>query len=85
MPYPRVGKLVNILISSHLQHTFEVNMFSEFERSENIPDEWEPPTEEPYASQGNRKSHLLEPDACDQFGLVYEGGDKETQTLFWNL
>ena len=74
--------MVNILISSHLQHTFEVNMFSEFERSENIPDEWEPPTEEPYASQGNRKSHLLEPDACDQFGLVYEGGDKVSQTLF---
>ena len=51
-------------------------MFSDFEKYENISDEWEPPTEEPYASQGNRKSHLLEPDACDQFGLVHDGGDK---------
>ena len=51
-------------------------MFSDFEKYENISDEWEPPTEEPYASQGNRKSHLLEPDACDQFGLIYEGGEK---------
>ena len=57
-------------------HTFEVNMFSDFEKFENIPNEWEPPTEEAYASQGNRKSHLLEPDAYDQFGLVYEGGEK---------
>ena len=57
-------------------HTFEVNMFSDFEKFENIPNEWEPPTEEQYMSQGNRKSHLLEADACDQFGLVYESGEK---------
>ena len=44
-------------------HTFEVNMFSDFEKFENIPNEWEPPTEEQYMSQGNRKSHLLEADA----------------------
>ena len=57
-------------------------MFSDFEKYENISDEWEPPTEEAYASQGNRKSHLLEPDACDQFGLVHEGGDKVFFSLF---
>ena len=60
-------------------------MFSDFEKYENISDEWEPPTEEPYASQGNRKSHLLEPDACDQFGLVHDGGDKVIFASFWAI
>lgn len=57
-------------------HTFTVNLFSDFDKYENIPEEWEPPAPEPYKDMGNLKSWLLEPDACDQFSVVYEGGDK---------
>ena len=57
-------------------HTFLVNLFSDFEKYENIPEEWEPPVEEPFVDQGSRKSHLLEPDACDQYALVYKGGEE---------
>ena len=57
-------------------HTFVVNLFSDFEKYENIPTEWEPPVEEPFIDQGSRKSHLLEPDACDQYALVYKGGEE---------
>merc|ERR1712156_64822 len=53
-----------------------VNLFSDFEKYENIPEEWEPPVEEPFVDQGSRKSHLLEPDACDQYALVYKGGEE---------
>lgn len=58
------------------QHVFEVNMFSDFEKYENVPEEWEPPSELPYVSHGNKKSHLLDPDSCDQFSVVHEGGDR---------
>ena len=57
-------------------HTFVVNLFSDFEKYENIPTEWEPPVEEPFVDHGSRKSHLLEPDACDQYALVYKGGEE---------
>ena len=30
------------------QHTFQVNLFSDFERFKNIPDEWEEPEIKPY-------------------------------------
>jgi len=57
-------------------HTLLVQLFSDFEKYENIPDEWEPPKPEPFKDQGSRKSHLLEPDACDQYVLVYKGGEE---------
>ena len=57
-------------------HTFSVNLFSDFEKFENIADEWEPPKEEPYANQGDRKSFLLNESAHDQYSIVYHGGDK---------
>lgn len=58
------------------QHTFTVSLFSDFDKYLNIPDEWEPPQEEEYKDQGNLKSWLLEPDANDQFSVVYSGGEK---------
>ena len=58
------------------QHTFTVSLFSDFDKYLNIPDEWEPPQEEDYKDEGNLKSWLLEPDANDQFSVVYESGQK---------
>ena len=57
-------------------HIFTVNLFSDFEKYENISEEWEPPKEEEYVNQGNRKSYLLNEAAHDQYAIVYDGGAK---------
>jgi len=57
-------------------HTLLVQLFSDFEKYENIPEEWEPPQPETFKDQGSRKAHLLEPDACDQYSIVYKGGEE---------
>ena len=53
-----------------------MQLFSDFEKYENIPDQWEPPVPEPFQDFGSRKYHLLEPDACDQYVIVYKGGEQ---------
>lgn len=58
------------------QHTFIVNQFSDFQKYENIPDEWEPPTPKPYKDMGNLRSWLLNNESYDQFSVIYEGGEK---------
>lgn len=58
------------------KNTFTVNLFSDFEKYENISPEWEPPKEEAYANQGNRKSFLLNEKAHDQYSVVFNGGEK---------
>lgn len=60
------------------QHTFTVNLFSDFEKYENIPQEWEPPTTQEYVDQGNLRDWLLEPDAADQFSVIHDGGEMVT-------
>jgi len=57
-------------------HFFTVNLFSDFEKYEDISTEWEPPKEQPYVDQGNRKSFLLNENAHDQYAVVYNGGEK---------
>lgn len=57
------------------QHTFTVNLFSDFEKYENIPQEWEAPTPQDYVDQGNLRDWLLEPDAADQFSVIHDGGE----------
>lgn len=57
-------------------HTFQINLFSDFEKFENIPDVWEPPTEEPYTNQGERKSFLMNEAAHDQYAVVFAGGEQ---------
>lgn len=63
------------------QHTFLVNLFSDFDKFLNIPDEWEPPTPEEYKDQGNLKSWLMDADANDQFSVIYDGGEKVSVCL----
>ncbi|KAK2708007.1 hypothetical protein QYM36_015632, partial [Artemia franciscana] len=57
-------------------HTFTINLFSDFDMYENLPEEWTPPEPHPYKSKGNLHYYLLEPDAYDQYAVHYEGGDK---------
>ncbi len=58
------------------QHTFNVNLFSDFEKYEEVQDNWELPKEEPYSSTGSRKSYLLNKEAHDQYAVVYNAGEK---------
>ena len=57
-------------------HTFQINLFSDFEKFENIPDVWEPPKEESYTNQGERKSFLMNEAAHDQYAVVFQGGEQ---------
>lgn len=61
-------------------HTFQVNLFTDFTKYEDIPDEWEPPKPEPYQGQPDLHHYLLEPDAYDHFTVV----QAQTQNVqFW--
>lgn len=57
-------------------HTFVVNLFSDFDKYETIPDEWEAPHPQEYKDQGNLRSWLLESDAADQFSVIHKGGEE---------
>nr|CAI5869782.1 unnamed protein product [Callosobruchus analis] len=56
------------------QHTFQVNLFTDFEKYEQIPTKWEPPEPQPYQGQSDLHYYLLEPDAYDQFAVVAAQG-----------
>jgi len=57
------------------QHTFLVNLFSDFSKYEDIPDEWEPPQPQPYKEQTDLCSFLMDPDAYDQFSVICNRGN----------
>ncbi|XP_057666808.1 eukaryotic translation initiation factor 3 subunit B [Diorhabda carinulata] len=56
------------------QHTFQVNIFTDFNKYEQIPNKWEPPEPQPYQGQADLHFYLLEPDAYDQFAVVTAQG-----------
>jgi len=60
------------------QHTFIVNLFSDFEKFLQISDNWEPSQPQPYKDQGNLRSWLLEADGCDQYAMIHKGGEEVT-------
>ena len=51
-------------------HTLKVNLVTDFKKYENIPDVWEPPKPQPFKASTDLHSHLLDPDAYDQFCIV---------------
>lgn len=52
------------------QHTFLVNLFTDFSKYEKIPEVWKPPEAQEYVGQADLHYYLLEPDAYDQFCVV---------------
>jgi len=60
------------------QHTFIVNLFSDFDKYLNIADEWEVPSPQPYKDNGNLRSWLQESDGCDQYAMIHKGGEEVT-------
>ncbi|KOB71696.1 Eukaryotic translation initiation factor 3 subunit B [Operophtera brumata] len=49
------------------QHTFLVNLFTDFNKYSDIPKEWEPPSPLPFKVQSDLQWYLMDPDAYDQF------------------
>lgn len=64
-------------------HTFSVNLFTDFSKYEHIPDEWEPPTPQPFKVQNDLYNFLSEADAHDQFCVVAETIPNSVQVQFW--
>ncbi|XP_014248728.1 eukaryotic translation initiation factor 3 subunit B [Cimex lectularius] len=56
-------------------HIFQVNLFSDFKKYEEIPEEWSPPPPQPYKEHGDLHYYLLEPDAYDQFCVICDSGE----------
>lgn len=63
-------------------HTFEVNLFTDFKKYSNIPDDWEPPTPQTYEPQHDLYSFMTEPDAYDQYCVTVDCGNI-SQVQFW--
>ena len=55
-------------------HTFKVNLFTDFKKFEDIPENWEPPKAQPFKAASDLHYHLLEPDAYDQFCVLCGNG-----------
>lgn len=49
------------------QHTFLVNLFTDFKKYSEIPKEWEPPSPQPFKVQSDLQWYLMDPDCYDQF------------------
>lgn len=64
-------------------HMFAVNLFTDFQKYENIPIEWETPQPQPYKVQPDLYSFLTEPDACDQYCVAAETAPNSVQVQFW--
>lgn len=57
-------------------HTFRVNLFNDIEKYENFELAEKGAQVQPYKDPGNLQYFLEDDDCCDQFSVIYEGGDK---------
>ncbi|EPS67275.1 hypothetical protein M569_07499 [Genlisea aurea] len=61
-------------------HIFAVNIFNDFEKYMEVPEEWAPPVTKPYNPGENLQKWLMDEKARDQF-VIRAGYDTE---VFWN-
>nr|XP_003702862.1 PREDICTED: eukaryotic translation initiation factor 3 subunit B [Megachile rotundata]XP_012139853.1 PREDICTED: eukaryotic translation initiation factor 3 subunit B [Megachile rotundata]XP_012139854.1 PREDICTED: eukaryotic translation initiation factor 3 subunit B [Megachile rotundata] len=66
------------------QHTFKVNLFTDFKKFEEIPDEWEPPKPQEFKAAADLHYYLLEPDAYDQYCVLCGNGPSVTVQVWQN-
>lgn len=64
-------------------YVFRVNLFTDFQKYENIPEKWEPPNPQPYQVQKELYNFLMEPDAYDQYCVAAETAQNSVQVQFW--
>uniref|UniRef100_A0A673J120 Eukaryotic translation initiation factor 3 subunit B n=1 Tax=Sinocyclocheilus rhinocerous TaxID=307959 RepID=A0A673J120_9TELE len=58
------------------QHTFRVNLFTDFDKYMSISDEWEAPEKQPFKDFGNLRHWLEDPDCRDQYSVIYDSGER---------
>ncbi|XP_016122896.1 eukaryotic translation initiation factor 3 subunit B-like [Sinocyclocheilus grahami] len=58
------------------QHTFRVNLFTDFDKYMSICDEWEAPEKQPFKDFGNLRHWLEDPDCRDQYSVIYDSGER---------
>ncbi|XP_064814679.1 eukaryotic translation initiation factor 3 subunit B-like [Oncorhynchus masou masou] len=58
------------------QHTFRVNVFTDFDKYMSISDEWETPEKQPFKDFGNMRHWMEDPDCRDQYSVIYESGER---------
>ncbi|CAL8271732.1 eukaryotic translation initiation factor 3, subunit Ba [Gadus morhua] len=58
------------------QHTFRVNVFTDFDKYMNISDEWETPEKQDFKDFGNMRHWTEDPDCRDHFSVIYESGER---------
>ncbi|TRY54818.1 hypothetical protein DNTS_001785 [Danionella cerebrum] len=58
------------------QHTFRVNLFTDFDKYMSISDEWESPEKQPFKDFGNLRHWLEDPDCRDQYSVIYDSGER---------
>uniref|UniRef100_A0A3B3TSL9 Eukaryotic translation initiation factor 3 subunit B n=1 Tax=Poecilia latipinna TaxID=48699 RepID=A0A3B3TSL9_9TELE len=58
------------------QHTFRVNLFTDFDKYMNISDEWEAPEKQPFKDFGNMRHWIEDSDCRDQYSVIYEAGER---------
>merc|ERR1712168_1621487 len=56
------------------QHTFIVNLFTDFDKYSDVPKEWTAPEPQEFKDHGNLHSWLLDPHCYDQYSVIYENG-----------
>ncbi|KAK0169860.1 hypothetical protein PV328_010495 [Microctonus aethiopoides] len=66
------------------QHTFKVNLFTDFKKYEDIPKTWEPPNPQSYKTANDLHYYLLEPDAYDQFCVLHGNGAAVSVQIWLN-
>ncbi|KAL7297840.1 hypothetical protein TKK_0008872 [Trichogramma kaykai] len=64
------------------QHTFKINLLTDFKKFENLSEDWEPPSPQPFKAAADLHSYLLDPDAYDQFCIV-SGQPGNTSVQVW--
>ncbi|KAI4319101.1 hypothetical protein MLD38_032743 [Melastoma candidum] len=65
-------------------HIFAVNMFEEFDRFMQVPDEWAPPDVKPYTPGENLQQWLMDEKARDQFVIRSGTGTEVMCEVMWN-
>uniref|UniRef100_A0A8C5E874 Eukaryotic translation initiation factor 3 subunit B n=1 Tax=Gouania willdenowi TaxID=441366 RepID=A0A8C5E874_GOUWI len=58
------------------QHTFRVNLFTDFDKYMNISDEWETPEKQPFKDFGNMRHWIEDQDCRDQYSVIFEAGER---------
>uniref|UniRef100_A0A8C1KIW1 Eukaryotic translation initiation factor 3, subunit Bb n=1 Tax=Cyprinus carpio TaxID=7962 RepID=A0A8C1KIW1_CYPCA len=58
------------------QHTFRLNLFTDFDKYMNISNPWETPEKQQFKDFGNMRHWLEDPDCRDQYSVIYESGER---------